>query len=191
MLLVGKLERQERQSMDQTQARLSGTLPCGCTPDNWEDRMSVTKDGLLGWLEQEREATLALLPRFSDEQWAKLAREDGWTVHDIAVHMATSNYGLAGMALGEIPAPPPAESRKAMMASIDQINETMRARHQSLPREKTMQRVGGAFDQVRRAIETLDLAGPSLYPGFPNTAALIQMIVGHSASHRAELEAML
>ena len=51
--------------------------------------------------EQERATLLELLPRFSDEQWRTAARDDGWTAHDIATHLADANYGLALMALGE------------------------------------------------------------------------------------------
>src|SRR5436309_170896 len=64
------------------------------------------REDLLDTLERERAAMLELLPRFGDEQLRTVARADGWTAHDIAMHTADSNYGLALMVLGEIPPNP-------------------------------------------------------------------------------------
>jgi len=64
------------------------------------------------------EALLELLPRFGDEQLRTATRADGWTAHDIAMHTADSNYGLALMVLGEIPPNPQINEQTGWMASV-------------------------------------------------------------------------
>src|SRR4026209_2615177 len=111
----------------------------------------TNREELLAALEQERGALLELLPRFGDEQWRTIAREDGWTAHDIATHLADSNYGLALMVLGEIP-PALQVNEQTGRISPDELNEQRRQKNAALPRAKVMSRMASSFDHARRAI---------------------------------------
>jgi uncharacterized protein (TIGR03083 family) len=146
---------------------------------------------LLAELEQERAALLELLPRFSDEQWRATAREDGWTVHDIAMHVADSNYGLALMILGEIPAVLQRDEATGWM-NVDDLNEQRRRKNAALPREKAMSRLASAFEHARRALETIDdYDAPSpLGPSVPK-GRWLERIVRHNQEHRADFERLL
>src|SRR3954468_21380003 len=98
---------------------------------------SLTRADLLSTLEHERAAMLDLLPRFGDEQLHTAMRADGWSAHDIAMHTADSNYGLALMVLGEIP---PAIQVNEQTGWVDaaNINEQRRQKNANLPRAKVM-----------------------------------------------------
>jgi hypothetical protein len=150
-----------------------------------------SREELLAALERERAALLELLPRFSDEQLRTAARADGWTAHDIAMHTADSNYGLALMVLGEIPPALEADERTGWI-SPDALNEQRRQKNAGLPRQKMMSRMASSFDHARRAIETIndyDAPGP-LGPRLTKRQWL-KRIVDHAGEHRQDLERLL
>ena len=150
-----------------------------------------SREELLAALERERAALLELLPRFSDEQLRTAARADGWTAHDIAMHTADSNYGLALMVLGEIPPSLQVDERTGWI-SPDALNEQRRQKNAGLPREKVMSRMASSFEHARRAIETIDdydAPGP-LGPRHTNRQWL-KRIVDHAGEHRQDLERLL
>jgi hypothetical protein len=151
-----------------------------------------TREELLEALERERAAVLELLPRFSDEQWRIAARADGWTAHDIAMHLADSNYGLSLMVLGEIPPPLKLDEATGWMQNLDELNETRRQKNAELPREKVLSRTSSAFGHVRRAIEgTDDLEAPGPYGPIHTKGQLLRRIIGHTQEHRQDLEQIL
>ena len=150
-----------------------------------------SREELLAALERERAALLELLPRFSDEQLRTAARADGWTAHDIAMHTADSNYGLALMVLGEIP-PALQVDQQTGWISPDALNEQRRQKNAGLPREKMMSRMANSFEHARRAIETIDdydAPGP-LGPRHTKRQWL-KRIVDHAGEHRQDLERLL
>lgn len=150
-----------------------------------------THSELLAALEQEREAVAALLPRFTDEQWRAAARADGWTVHDIASHLADSTYGLARLLLGEVQPTLPADPETGWM-NPDEFNAHRRQQNASLPREKVATRMASAFEHARRAIETTeDLHAPGPYGPSHTKGQWLRRIVDHAREHRQELEALL
>ena len=151
-----------------------------------------TREELLAALEYERAALLAVLPRFSDEQWRAVARSDGWTAHDIAAHLADANYGLALMALGELQPPLRFDDRTGWMAGLDDYNQQRRERNAALPREKVLSRSAKALDEGRRAIETVeDLDAPGPYGPIHTRRQWLQRIVLHTREHRRDLERLL
>ena len=105
----------------------------------------MTREEMLAALDQERAATLELLPRFSDEQWRTTARDDGWTTHDIATHLADSNYGLALLVLGEVKPSMPLNDRGWM--EVDDLNEMRRQKNAALSRDKVLSRMESSFSQ--------------------------------------------
>ena len=109
------------------------------------------REDLLARLERERAAMLELLPRFGDEQLRTATRADGWTAHDIAMHTADSNYGLALMVLGEIP-PAMQINQQTGWMSVDDLNEQRRQKNATLPRAKVMSRMASSFEHARRAM---------------------------------------
>ena len=138
-----------------------------------------SREDLLATLERERAAMLELLPRFGDEQLRMATRADAWTAHDIAMHTADSNYGLALMVLGEIP--------PAM-----QINEQRRQKNATLPRAKVMSRMASSFDHARRAIETIDdYDAPGPLGPRHTKGQWLKRIVDHAGEHRQDLEQLL
>jgi uncharacterized protein (TIGR03083 family) len=154
-------------------------------------RNSRNREDLLVALERERGAVLDLLPRFSDEQWRASARADGWTVHDIAMHMADSNYGLALMLLGEVPAMLPMNEQTGWM-EVDELNEQRRQKNATLPREKVLSRMQSSFDHARRAIEAAgDFADPGPYGAIHTRGQWLNRIVDHAGEHREDLERLL
>ena len=150
-----------------------------------------SREDLLATLERERAALLELLPRFGDEQLRVATRADGWTAHDIAMHTADSNYGLALMVLGEIPPAMQINEQTGWM-SVDDLNEQRRQKNAALPREKVMSRMASSFDHARRAIETIDdydAPGP-LGPRYTK-GQWLKRIVDHAGEHRRDLEQLL
>src|SRR5512141_1277864 len=111
---------------------------------------NLNREDLLAALERERAAMLELLPRFGNEQLRTAARADGWSAHDIATHLADSNYGLALMVLGELPPAGPLSQRTGWM-EVDDLNEQRRQKNATLPREKVASRMSSSFDHARRA----------------------------------------
>src|SRR5262245_12992260 len=151
-----------------------------------------TREELLAALEEERAALLALLPRFSEEQWRALTRDDGWTAHDIATHLADANYGLALMALGELTPPMKLNERTGWMDRLDEYNQERRQKNAALPREKVLSRSAKALDEARRAIETIDdLDAPGPYGPIHTKRQWLQRIVVHTKGHRRDLEQLL
>jgi len=150
-----------------------------------------SREDLLAGLERERAALLELLPRFGDEQLHTATRADGWTAHDIATHLADSNYGLALMVLGEIP-PALQVNQQTGWISADELNEQRRQKNATLPRAKVMSRMASSFDHARRAIETIDdydARGP-LGPRHTR-GQWLKRIVDHAGEHRHDLEQLL
>ncbi|NOK58469.1 MAG: hypothetical protein GFH27_549279n275 [Chloroflexi bacterium AL-W] len=146
---------------------------------------------LLAALEQERITLSDLLPRFSDEQWRANTRSDGWTVHDIAMHIADSSYGLSLIILGEVQPNLPVNPETGWM-DVDDLNEQRRQKNAALDRDKVMQRVTGSFDHARRAIEhTDDLDAPGPLGPSRTKRSWLQQIVSHVESHRQELEELI
>jgi uncharacterized protein (TIGR03083 family) len=146
---------------------------------------------LLAVLDRERRAILELLPRFSDEQWRATVREDGWTVHDIAAHVADSNYGLALMVLGEIPTVLKLNESTGWM-NVDDLNADRRQKNAGLPREKVMSRLASAFEHARRAIETVeDYDAPSPLGPSVSKGRWLKRIVDHAGEHRQDFERLL
>src|SRR5262245_35280177 len=151
-----------------------------------------TREELLAALERERAALLDLLPRFSDEQWRSVVRDDGWTAHDIATHLADANYGLALMASGELPPPLPLDQTTGWMEGLDGYNQERRHKNAALPREKVLSRSAKALDQARHAIETIDdLDAPGPYGPIHTKRQWLQRIVVHTKGHRRDLERLL
>lgn len=150
-----------------------------------------TQTDLLTRLEQERSTLLELLPRFSDEQWRAVTRNDGWTVHDIAMHIADSSYGLSLIVLGEVQPNLPLNPDTGWI-DVDALNEQRRQKNTILTRDKVMQRVTGSFDHARRAIEhTDDLEAPGPLGPSRTKGDWLHQIVSHVESHRQELEDLI
>jgi DinB family protein len=162
--------------------------------DNEEAMMAdlQTREDLLAALEQERAALLELLPRFSDEGWRTATRDDGWTAHDIATHLADANYGLALMALGEITPPMQLDQQTGWMSGLNEYNQQRREKNAALPREKVLSRSAKALDEARRAIETIEnLDAPGPYGPVHTKRQWLQRIVLHTRQHRRDLEQLL
>ena len=150
----------------------------------------VSHDALLTSLQQEQNRLLDLLPRFSDEQWQISARDDGWTVHDIVMHMADATYGLSLMVLGEIQ-PSLAIDPQTGWMDVGAYNEQRRQKNAGLSREKAMSRITSSFVQARRAIEsTDDRDAPGPYGPIYTKGQWLQRIVNHLEEHRHDLEQM-
>ncbi len=148
-----------------------------------------TRAELLAALEAERAALVAVLARIDESQWRAAARADGWTVHDIAAHIADSTYGLALLALGEAKTLLPLDPATGWMAP-DQNNAERREKNADLPREKVMSRLENAYATARRAVETvpdLDAAGP--YGDIISKRRFLTRIIEHTREHRGEIEA--
>ena len=151
----------------------------------------ATREELLATLDQERATILALLPRFSDDQWRTTTRADGWTVHDIAMHLADSNYGLALMVLGELQPAAKLNEQTGWMDVAD-LNEQRRQKNAALSREKVLSRMTSSFDHARRAIEsTADFDAPGPYGPIHTKGQWLRRIVDHTREHHQDLEQLL
>lgn len=152
----------------------------------------INREALSVALAEERKRVLALVPQFSDDEWRALARDDGWTVHDVAIHVADTTYGLALMLTGQAAAPPMPVDPTTGWFTPHEYNEARRQKNRDLPREKVFSRMNGAFDAAERAIETIqDYHAPITFGPTATTGAVLQRIIDHSAGHRAELEQLL
>ena len=154
--------------------------------------MSETPDSgaLLAAMIAERDALLALLPRFSDEQWHTGLRADGWSPHDIVMHLADSEYGMALMVLGEVKPSLPLNEQGWMDA--DAHNEQRRVKNAGQSRDKAVRRLTASFEHACRAIEAAgDLHAPGPYGPIHTRGYWLQSLVAHAREHRSELEEML
>ena len=71
-------------------------------------------------------------------------------------------------------------------------NEQRRSKNAALPREKVMSRIAGAFDNARRAIETIeDYGAPGPYGPIHTKGQWLQRIVDHVDQHLHDLELLL
>jgi uncharacterized protein (TIGR03083 family) len=149
----------------------------------------MTREGLLSALDSERAALEQVVGRLSEAGWRAATRADGWTAHDIAAHLADSNYGLALMALGEIkPALPLTDSG---WMDVDDYNQQRREKNAALPREKVVARLATSFDHARRAIETVpDYEAPGPYGPVHTVGMWLRRIVEHTRIHREDLAAL-
>lgn len=155
------------------------------------DNDQMTRAAMLAAIEQEHARLQAVLPRFSDEQWHSAQRADGWTAHDVAAHLADSNYGLALLVLGEIQPTLPLKEDSSWM-DADAYNEQRRAKNTTLPRDKVASRLDSALGHVRRAIETVDdVDAPGPYGPVHTKGLWLRQMVRHTQQHRSELEEML
>jgi Mycothiol maleylpyruvate isomerase N-terminal domain len=146
-----------------------------------------TQAALLDALEEERAALDLLLARFDEPRWRGVFRADGWSAHDIAAHLADSNYGLALLVLGEIKPSLPLSDSGWMQA--DDYNQQRREKNAALPKEKVAARLASSFEHARRAIvATEDLAAPGPYGPVHTKQLWLNRIIDHTRSHRAELE---
>jgi hypothetical protein len=150
----------------------------------------LSREALLASLAVEREALLALLPRFSDVAWRSVSRADGWTPHDITTHLADATYGLALITLGELP--PPAALDATGWMQVDALNQQRREKNAALSREKAMSRLASSFDHARRAVEqTDDLAAPGPTGPQRTKGNWLERMILHNRIHREELAALL
>lgn len=152
---------------------------------------TFNRDELLTALDAERTAMLELLPRFDDTLWRTATRADGWSAHDIATHLADANYGLAKLVLGEIQPALPVNPQTGWM-DPDAYNVKRREQNAGLPREKVASRMASAFDNARRAIESVqDTDAPGPYGPNHTKGQWLQRIVDHTREHRRDLEQLL
>lgn len=150
-----------------------------------------TREELLATLAQERTALLALLPQFTDDQWYRTTRADGWTVHDIAAHIADGTYGLAMMVLGELPPSLKLDAQTGWM-DVEALNAQLRQKNATLPREKVLSRLNNAIDQAQRAIDaTSSMEAPGPYGEAHTRGYWLRQMVAHIGEHRSELEDLL
>lgn len=150
----------------------------------------TTQSELLAALADERAALEKLIPKYTEERWRAVAREDGWTAHDIAAHLADSTYGLALMTLGELQPTLPLDQRGWM--DVGDYNVQRREKNAALPREKVAARLASSFEHARRAIEaTDDLSAPGPYGPVHTKGLWLNRIIAHCREHRAEMEALL
>lgn len=143
---------------------------------------------LLAALDREEAALAALLPRFDDAQWRDTGRDDGWSVHDVVAHVADSTYGLALMALGELPLTLDVDAAAGVATNVDALNAARRAKNAELPRAKVLSRLQSACGHARRAFTALDPAAPLAGRPDLRNEPWLRRIVDHIAAHRAELE---
>lgn len=150
----------------------------------------TTPAALLAAINAEHATLLALLPQFTEEQWRAEGRADGWSPHDIIMHLADSGYGMALMVLGEIKPSLPLNAAGWMDA--DAHNDQRRIKNAGQSRAKAMSRLEASFEHVRRAIETtVDMQAPGPYGPIHTRGFWLQSMVNHAREHRAELEEML
>jgi uncharacterized protein (TIGR03083 family) len=149
-----------------------------------------TQDALLEALEIERAVLEQLLARFDEQRWRAAGRADGWSAHDIAGHLADSNYGLALLVLGEMQPALPLSDTGWMQA--DDYNQQRREKNAALPMGKILTRLASSFEHARRAIAaTSDLSAPGPYGPIHTKGLWLNRIVAHTRAHREDLEQIL
>jgi uncharacterized damage-inducible protein DinB len=154
----------------------------------------LDRDTLRAAFEAERKALLAVINRLQADQWHSLAREDGWTAHDIVTHLADTNYGLALMAQRKTLPSMSFDSQRGWFdqAQVDQMNQDRREKNKDLPLEKVLSRTEKALDEVAAAIEAVeDLEAESPLDGSISNGTMLRRIVRHMAEHRSELEVLV
>lgn len=149
-----------------------------------------TQAALLEALEAERVALEQVLARFDEQRWRTATRSDGWSAHDIAAHLADSNYGLALLVLGEMQPALPLSDTGWMQ--VDDYNQQRREKNAALAMEKVITRLASSFEHARRAIAaTSDLSAPGPYGPIHTKSLWLNRIVAHTRVHREDLEQIL
>lgn len=156
----------------------------------------LTRQVILDGLDEEQGALMDLLSRFSDEEWRLLTRDDGWSVHDVAAHIAdvylatVAASGLARHLFKEIVGvtlPMMPDGR----VNVERLNMLRYQVNRGLSRQQVLQRLAEACKMVTETMHTLDddrLEGPGPY-GPPETMLeWFNAMILHSREHRLQLE---
>ena len=156
----------------------------------------LTREAMLNDLAEEQAALIDFLSPLSDVEWHTLAREDGWSVHDIAAHVA--DVHLTTVALGGVvPHLTPADVGVTlpMMPSgrvnIERLNMMRYQVNRGLSRDEVLRRLVKAFTLVRKAIKALDddrFAGPGPYGPAETMREWFNAALLHGQGHRLQLE---
>lgn len=145
---------------------------------------SIDAPQVLAALSAEEAAMQVLLTRIDDQAWQTLARNDGWTIHDIVAHIADSTYGIAQLILKG----PPPEAR----IDLDAYNQQRRERLADLPRATVEQRITSGFAAARQAVQAApDPAQVIAYGPHRTAGEWLLLLAPHIAGHRSEIEQLL
>ena len=153
---------------------------------------TLTHEAIIAALQAEQRALEELVGRISDEQW-RLARADGWTIHDIVAHIGDAAFGLGRLAVMTSQQPPsgPLPDRETIMAGINQRNAERRAKLAALSRAHVEGRIATGFGEAIKAVGKVgDLDTPAIGPA-PTVGGLLMRAAKHSSEHREEIEALL
>lgn len=154
----------------------------------------LDRETLRAAFEAERSALMSVIGRLQVEQWESLKRDDGWIAHDIVMHLADTNYGLALMAQRKTLPWMSFDRQRGWFdqAQVDLMNQERREKNKGLPLEKVLSRTEKSLDEVAAAIDTVeDLDAESPLDASISTGVMLRRIVRHMAEHRSELEYLL
>lgn len=156
----------------------------------------LTRQVVLDDLSEEQSALMKFLSALSDTEWRTLARDDGWSVHDIAAHiadahlttMALSNTlphlapGIVGVTLPILP-----NGR----VNTERLNMMRYEINRGLSRDEVMKRLSRGFALITKTVKTLDddvLAAPGPYGPSGTMLEWFNTTVSHCREHRLQLE---
>jgi hypothetical protein len=155
-----------------------------------------TRQAILDGLAKEQDALLKLLSRFSDEEWRALTRDDGWSVHDIAAHVA--DIYLATLATSGLSTRLPKATVGVTLpmspdgrVNVERLNMLRYQVNRRLSRDEVEKRLAQAHAALLETVSALDseqMAGPGPY-GPPETMLeWFNAMILHSREHRLQLE---
>jgi hypothetical protein len=155
----------------------------------------LTREAVLDNLTEEHNALLDFLSVLSDVEWHGLTRNDGWSVHDIAAHIADvylTTVRLSGVAhrmpqaAAGLTLPMMPDGR----VNVERFNMLRYQANRGLSRDEVMKQLAEAFASTVKTIKELDedvLDGPGPY-GPPHTMLTwFNATVLHVQEHRLQL----
>jgi hypothetical protein len=156
----------------------------------------LSRQDVLNSLTKEHNTLMDFLSRLSDEEWRVLVRNDGWSMHDIAAHVADvylSTVRLSGVA-PHVPKSAAGMTLPMMpdgRVNIERLNMLRYQTNRELPRDVVVGRLHEAHEALVNTIDALEqdrLDGPGPY-GPPYTMLTwFNAMVLHVREHRLQMK---
>jgi hypothetical protein len=125
----------------------------------------------------------SILAGVSAADWTGVTRDDGWTIHDIASHIADGVFGIVFALTQAMPGGAPFD--------IDAINAQNRQASLGKPRAEIMGKIDAAFGAARGALAQAELANPGPFGPGQTVGQGYMFITVHTDTHLQELHKLV
>lgn len=156
----------------------------------------LSRQDVLNSLTQEHNTLMDFLSSLSEDEWRGLVRNDGWSIHDIAAHIADVYLTTVRLS-GAAPRVPKAAAGMTLpmmpdgRVNVERLNMLRYQANRELPHEVIVQRLIEACQALLDTIKVMEqdrLEGPGPY-GPPYTMLTwFNAMVLHVREHRLQMK---